>query len=677
MSASPPLSSIRNIGIIAHIDAGKTTLTERMLFYTHRIHRMGEVHDGAATMDYLPEEQEHGITIVSACTTCVWRNTTINIIDTPGHVDFTIEVERSLRVLDGAVGVFCAVGGVEPQSETVWRQSEAYGVPKLAFINKMDRLGADFFRVVGQIDSTFHVRTVVLTLPVGSGPDFSGVIDLISMERITFLKESQGERMQRVPLDEKEREYAAPWRESLLERVAESDDLLLERYLAGEGISVQDLKNALRRMTVNRRLVPVFAGSALKNIGVQLLLDSICDFLPSPLDVPPQRGEDPTTGKSMHFPVAVDAPFSALVFKVIMEGGRRMVLMRVYSGSVRAGEMVLNATQNSEERMARLFLQHAGDREKIESAGAGQIVAVGGMRGARTGDTLCSPAAPILYEKIAEYQPVISLALEPRNSSEEQKLLDALEKMMAEDPTLFSKRDPETEQIILSGMGELHLEVVIERLKRMYGVDFRSGRPQVVYQETVQGTGRASAEFSRLLGDVPHYGWVEVEARPRHRGTGNDIRLAFDRQGWPDAWISAIVSGVEDGLQGGVVKGYPVQDVVVDVLEARRAEGASEVGFRSAAMQALRRALSEGRPSLLEPIMRLEIRVPEVFVGDVLGLLGSKGARVENMFDVGGQKVVEALTPLRALFGFSTELRSATQGRAGMVLRFDRFDILH
>jgi len=671
------IKKIRNIGIIAHIDAGKTTLTERILFYTHRIHRMGEVHDGTAAMDYMPEEQERGITITSACTSCDWRDMKINIIDTPGHVDFTIEVQRSLRVLDGAVGVFCAVGGVEPQSETVWRQSEGYRVPKLAFVNKMDRLGADFTGVLESMKEKLAARPLAMQIPVGQGADFTAIIDLLTMEKLVFDIGALGEKYERLPLSEDEREKALPWRERLVEALAEQDDELLELYLSGEQPPLEMLKSAVRKATLNRELVPVFAGSALKNIGVQPVLDAVVDYLPSPVEVPPQPGIDPATKEKISFDPSFKAPLSALVFKVSMESGRKLALMRLYSGKMAAGETVYNVTQDQMERAARLFTLHAGRKERVDEVYAGQIAAAAGMKFARTGDSLATKEHPIILERISAYKPVISMAVEPKNTGEADRLEETLNKFLLEDPTLDLKKDEETGQLILSGMGELHLEVTLDRLRREYNVEPRAGKPQVVYQETVGRQGRGDAQFNRELAEAMHYGYVALSVEPRDRDSGNRVVFELDTSLWPEAWIEAVEKGVQDGLQSGVLKGYPVHDVRVAVIELRRKEGeSSEIGYRMAAAIALKQALADADPKLMEPLMWLEINVPEEFVGEVISLLGAKGAKVENMFDRAGQKTVQALTPLRRLFGFSTELRSATQGRVGMIMRFARFDVL-
>ncbi len=664
---------LRNIGVIAHIDAGKTTLTERILYYAGKIHRMGEVHDGTATMDYLPEEQERGITITSACTTCTWAGTQINIIDTPGHVDFTIEVERSLRVLDGAIGVFCAVSGVEPQSETVWRQSERYKVPKLALVNKMDRPGADFKAVLDSMRERLDARPLAIQIPLGAGPDFSGVADLVTLERVTF----EGDVVQRDPLTAQEAELAAPWREAMLEALAEHDDALMEAYLGGEAIDPQAVRRVIRAVTLSRALTPVLAGSALRNMGVQPVLDAVCAYLPGPADIPPAKGQDPSGGKAVELPPDPKAPLAALVFKVIMEGGRRLALARVYSGTLREGEDVLNVVQGKKERLGRMFRLHADQKEPLAAAGPGEIVALSGMKLPRTGDTLADPAHPVLLESISAYRPVISLALEPRNTEELDKLNEAVARVLLEDPTLSSAYDEDSGQLILSGMGELHLEVVLERIRREFGLSPRAGRPQVVCQETVTRQASGEAEFQRELGGQAHYGKVLVTVTPLTRERGREVLVPLDPAQWPKAWLDAAAEGLEDALAAGPLGGYPVRDISVRVDALGRMDGQSTpVGYRMAAAQALKAAMRNAAPALLEPIMDLEIAVPGDFVGDVIGLLGSKNARIGNLFDRAGQKVVQALAPMSRLFGFSTELRSATQGRAGMVMRFARFDLL-
>jgi len=675
--SSKYLHNIRNIGIIAHIDAGKTTLSERILFYAGRIHRLGEVHEGTATMDFMPEEQERGITIASAVTSCQWLGHTVNLIDTPGHVDFTVEVERSLRVLDGAIGVFCAVSGVEPQSETVWRQSESYHVPKLAFVNKIDRLGADYAAVLQSMREKLGANTLAVQAPDGEGTEFRGVFDLVRMERLVFDADSRGAEYSRSPLTQAERERVAPWRDAMLETLADTDEGVMNAYLSGEEIAPEAIDAAIRSAVIGLKLVPVFVGSALKNAGVQPLMDAVCAYLPSPLDVPQQAGVDPATHLPKSFPPDPEAPLSALVFKVVMESGRKQSFLRVYSGCLAEGETVFNVTHGTEERVARLFRLHADRREKIEMAKAGEIVAAAGMRFGRTGDTLARKDDAILLEQIADYKPVISLAIEPGNAEEADKLDEVLQRYLMEDPTLTVARDADTDQVILSGMGELHLEVLLERMAREHGLKPRTGKPQVVYQETVTSAAEAQEEFHRELGEVLHYGAVRLGIEPMPRGSGRVVQFELDRAQYPQAWSEAVAEGLEDGLNCGVLGGYPVQDVRVRVLEMPRREGeSSAAGYRMAAAMTLKRVLAEASSMLLEPIMWVEVSAPDAFIGDVVGLLGAKGAKIENIQDRGGQKLVQAFAALRQLFGFSTVLRSATQGRASFVMKFAKFDVL-
>ncbi|MGL1862603.1 MAG: elongation factor G [Pseudodesulfovibrio sp.] len=671
------LGNLRNIGIIAHIDAGKTTLSERILYYSGKIHRIGEVHEGTATMDYMPEEQERGITITSAVTSCQWDPCMINLIDTPGHVDFTIEVERSLRVLDGAVGVFCGVSGVEPQSETVWRQSESYHVPKLAFVNKMDRLGADFESVVESIRKTLGANPLPIQYPNGEGDEFEGVFDLIEMKRMEFDQDTNGEKISLFDLTDEEADKLEPWREKLIEAASDEDDEILDLYLGGEPVPPTRIRASIRKATLKQTLVPVLVGSALKNIGVQPVMSAVCDFLPSPLEVPAATGIVPETKEEISFEVSHKEPLSALVFKVAMDSGRKIAMMRIYSGQLSSGDTVFNITQDTDERVARLFRLHAGRREKIDTAYAGDMVAAAGMKFARTGDTLCNKDSPILLEQIADYKPVISLAIEPRNSDEAEKLDEVLEKYLMEDPTLNLKHDEDTGQIILSGMGELHLDVILERLKREYKLEPRAGRPQVVYVETISSKAKGTGEFNRELGEEMHFGGVRLSVEPMDRDSGRKISFEVNSDEWPALWLEAVEDGIADSLQSGVIRGYPVQDLHVRVLGLERKDGeSSPVGYRMAAAIALKEALIGAGAKLMEPIMWVEINVPENFVGEVVGLLGSKGAKIENMIDRSGQKVVQGLAPLASLFGFSTELRSATQGRAGFVMTFSRFDVL-
>lgn len=667
--------AVRNIGVIAHIDAGKTTLSERMLFYTRKIHRMGEVHDGTATMDYLPEEQERGITITSACTTCDWNGTTINIIDTPGHVDFTIEVERSLRVLDGAVGVFCAVGGVEPQSETVWRQSERFGVPKLAFINKMDRIGADFSAVLQSMRDRLKANPLPLSIPIGAAESFSGVIDLVTQERLTFDQADQGQTWMRSPLSTNEAELAAPWREQMLEHLAENDDTFLDLYLGGE-YNESNIRSAIRRATLSRRVTPVLCGSALKNTGVQPLLDAVVAYLPAPSDLPPVLAHNPENGTETAIPCDVQHSFTGLVFKVLMDGGRKLALVRIYSGRLKEGDSCRNVTQKTDERVSRLYRLHADRREQLEAAQAGDIVAVIGLRSARTGDTVSAPGSPLLLESIAAYLPVISLAIEPRNADESKALDEALERYCLEDPTLAVSIDEGSGHRILSGMGELHLDVILERIRREYGVDPRAGQPQVIRRETPKRTATATRLFDRELGKETHIGEVSLAITPRERGAGNQIRFSIDTTLLPVPFVEAVRQGVENALQSDPATGYPIQDADVEITGMPRRDGSTAAGYHMAAGMALRSALESAGITTLEPLMAVEISAPEANLGSAISLFGTRGGKVENIVDHAGLKLVQGLAPLSKLFGFSTDLRSATQGRTGLVIKFERFDVL-
>ena len=589
---STALARVRNLGIIAHIDAGKTTLSERILFYTHKIHRLGEVHEGTAAMDYLPEEQERGITIVSACTTVQWKQHVLNLIDTPGHVDFTIEVERALRVLDGAVGVFCAVGGVEPQSETVWRQSEKFNIPKLAFINKMDRPGADFAAVLAQLESILRARPLPLQIPWGREQDLRGVIDVVGMQAMVFDQGSRGEQVEVLPLDEETLAQALPWRERLVETLAEADETLLDDYLAGRTLEVPRLQALIRSGTLARQFTPVFAGSALRNIGVQPLLDGVAAYLPSPLEAPRAEGMDLLSRNKVLCDPSPSAPLAALVFKLQVESGHRLALLRLYSGTLREGDVVCNTIQGKDERAQRIFHLHADHREQRREAVAGEIVGVMGLKFAKTGDTLCAKDHPIVLERIAEYQPVISMALEPRNADETARLDEALEKYLAEDPTLRLEINEDSGQRLVSGMGELHLDVLLERMRREFNIAPRAGSPQVLHTETVTAAAAGHGVFDRELGDIRHVGEVRLLVEPMTRGAGNVVRFEVDVTTWPAPLVEAVSQGIEDGLQSGVLQGYPVRDVKVRIAELARRDGlATAPGFHMAAQAALREAL--------------------------------------------------------------------------------------
>ena len=673
-------SKLRNIGIIAHIDAGKTTLTERILFYTRKIHRMGEVHEGTATMDFMPEEQERGITITSACTTCHWKDRVINMIDTPGHVDFTIEVERCLRVLDGAVGVFCAVAGVEPQSETVWRQSEQFGVPRLAFVNKMDRPGADFDRTVQAIRTRLGANAVPVTIPVGSGADFSGVIDLIRAKVLSFLEDDEGMTVSESAPEGDLKEACSKARDHMLESLADVDDVFMEKYLEGS-VTEDDIRSAMRRAVLARTFTPVLAGSALGNKGVQPLLDAICDFLPSPCDLPPVKGLD-AKGESVSVPLTEDGPFVGLVFKVVMEDGRKTAFLRVYSGRFDEGDSLTNVNRGKDDRVGRIYRLHADHREQLKSASAGDIVAVVGLRSAHTGETYAK-GFDVRLEAIESYAPVITLALEPRNADEGKVLDEALARYTEEDPTLLSHFDEETGMRTISGMGELHLDVTLERMRREYHISPRVGAPEVIMRETITGTGEGDCVFDRELGKVQHFGHVSVSVAPRPRGAGNTVKpgsfLPEDKIAAAKViqkeLLAAALEGATDALQSGDLTGYPVVDVVVTITGIERRDGvASEPGCRMAAAQALKQALAAASPVILEPVMNVTISCPEAELGSAISLFGTLGGKIDEMEDNSGQKVVHGTASLRKLFGFSTKLRSATQGRAGLVMSFSRFD---
>ena len=673
-------SKLRNIGIIAHIDAGKTTLTERILFYTRKIHRMGEVHEGTATMDFMPEEQERGITITSACTTCHWKDRVINIIDTPGHVDFTIEVERCLRVLDGAVGVFCAVAGVEPQSETVWRQSEQFGVPKLAFVNKMDRPGADFDRTVQAIRTRLGANAVPVTIPVGSGADFSGVIDLIRAKVLSFSEDDEGMTVSESAPEGDLKEACSKARDHMLESLADVDDVFMEKYLEGS-VTEDDIRSAMRRAVLARTFTPVLAGSALGNKGVQPLLDAICDFLPSPCDLPPVRGLD-AKGESVSVPLTEDGPFVGLVFKVVIEDGRKTAFLRVYSGRFDEGDSLTNVNRGKDDRVGRIYRLHADHREQLKSASAGDIVAVVGLRSAHTGETYAK-GIDVRLEAIESYAPVITLALEPRNADEGKVLDEALARYTEEDPTLLSHFDEETGMRTISGMGELHLDVTLERMRREYHISPRVGAPEVIMRETITGTGEGDCVFDRELGKVQHFGHVSVSVAPRPRGAGNTVKpgsfLPEDKIAAAKViqkeLLAAALEGATDALQSGDLTGYPVVDVAVTITGIERRDGvASEPGCRMAAAQALKQALAAASPVILEPVMNVTISCPEAELGSAISLFGTLGGKIDEMEDNSGQKVVHGTASLRKLFGFSTKLRSATQGRAGLVMSFSRFD---
>jgi elongation factor G len=671
---SPRLKAIRNIGIIAHIDAGKTTLTERVLYYTGRTHKMGEVHDGAAVMDWMPEEQERGITITAAVTTCQWKGCVINIIDTPGHVDFTIEVERSLRVLDGAIGVFDAVSGVEPQSETVWHQADKYRVPKLAFINKMDRLGADFGASVASMREKLGAHPLVLTIPWGEEDHFQGIIDLLHLKAIRWQEETLGLTFEEldIPADYQDRAQAA--REALVEALAEADDEVMEAYLAEQPLTVEALKAGIQRATLALKGVPTYCGSALRNKGIQPLLDGIKDFLPNPAQVPAITGQNPRTGETETRPPQDDAPLAALAFKIMVDQSQRLTYVRLYSGTLKFGQEVYNSIKQTTEKVARILRMHANKREPLEEAHAGSLVALLGLKATTTGDTLCSRQHPIVLEPISSYVPVISLAIEPMTRDDQERLGPALERVSEEDPSLRVHTDEDTGQTLLSGMGELHLEVIIHRLEREFHAQVRAGRPQVVYRETITAGVAETGVFDRELAGRHHFAEVRLSLVPRPRGAGNSFGSLLP-EGHPAAGLVPVIAqAVREALEGGAVYGHPAVDIAVALTDATVKEGqASEMAFRVAAMTALKQGLQQGQPQLLQPIMKVEIIAPEEFTGEVMGEFAARKGKVDQLLAKGPVRIISGLAPLSEMFGYATALRSLTQGRGTFTLQFDHF----
>ena len=669
------LKKTRNIGIIAHIDAGKTTITERILYYTGRSHKMGEVHDGEAVMDWMPEEQERGITITSAATTCTWLGHTINIIDTPGHVDFTIEVERSLRILDGAIGVFCAVGGVEPQSETVWHQADRYGVPKIAFVNKLDRPGANFYGTVQMIRDRLGATPLILQLPWGQEEGFQGVIDLMEMRAIVWNEDDLGVSFQKIAVPEDYMQEAIRRRERILELLADSDDSIMEKYLSEEEIDIQSIKRALRQDTIKLKLVPVFCGAALRNKGIQPLLDGIVELLPSPLDVPPVTGINPKTKEPEGRTASPQESLSSLAFKVAMDQGRRMTYLRIYSGIMRQRSVIYNSTKDVTERVARIMRMHANKRERIDQAVCGDIVAVMGLKQTTTGNTLCEEGHPVLLEPMDFDEPVMSMAVEPKQLKDQARLLDTLTKVADEDPTFKFASDEDTGQIVISGMGELHLEVLAQRLKREFSLDVNTGKPQVVYRETITDTAAVEKVFDREWGGATHFAGIKIEVSPLERGKGSKFVNSCSNPLMTEEFIASVEEGVKEASGSGVLMGYPVVDVQTTLLEATAKEALSTpLSFKIVASMAFKEASELASPVLLEPIMKVEVLVPEEFVGDVIGDLNTRGGRIERITTKGTVKILTATAPLSRMFGYSTALRSASQGRATFTMQFSHYD---
>jgi elongation factor G len=660
MKKTTKIDKIRNIGIIAHIDAGKTTVTERILYYTGRSYKIGEVHDGEAVMDWMPDEQERGITITSAVTTCEWDGRQIQIIDTPGHVDFTIEVERSLRVLDGAIGVFCAVGGVEP---------------KITFVNKLDRVGADFLGTVEMMKEKLNAHPLILQLPVGAEDNFTGIVDLIEMQQIVWDDDTLGADYQAVAIPEDLVETAQQYRDQLIETLAEHDDDIMEAYLADAPIDTQALLAVIRRATINLDFVPVLCGAALKNKGIQPLLDAIVRFLPSPVDIPPIQGVHPETGASVVCTAIDTKPLAALIFKVSMIEGRKLSYVRLYSGRMKAGEDVYNPKLKKKEKLARILRMHANKRERIDTVGAGSIVGVVGLKLSSTGETLCLPSHPVLLENIDFYEPVISIAVEPKTHSDQEKLAQVFEKFVSEDPTLRVSQDEDTGQTILSGMGELHLEVIISRMLREFNTQVNVGKPQVVHRESIETEAEARTVFDKEIAGQRQFGEVAIKLTPLARGSGIRFKSAVTAETIPESFIPAIEKGVREAMESGTLMAYPVVDVEAVLIGGSFKESlGTELAYTVSASMACKEALSKGNPYLLDPIMNVEVYVPEDFMGDVIGDLNARNGKIEAIESQMGIQVIKAVVPLAAMFGYSTSLRSATQGRGTFTMQFSRFD---
>lgn len=678
MAKRPPLEKIRNIGIMAHIDAGKTTTTERILFYTGRLHRMGEVHEGSAAMDWMEQEKERGITITSAATTCLWNNHNINIIDTPGHVDFTAEVERSLRVLDGAVALFCAVGGVEPQSETVWRQADKYHIPRIAFVNKMDRIGADFYNVLEMLKVRLSARPVPLQIPLGEGDLFTGLVDLVKMKSVIYDESSLGSTWVEEDIPRDLQKKTEEYRTLLMEAAAEFDDKLMEKYLEGGDIAQAEIKAAIRKGTLKNDIVPVLLGSAFKNKGVQRLLDAVVDYLPAPDDVPPITGIDPRTGKQADRHADENKPFAALAFKITTDPYvGKLTYFRVYAGKVKTGSYVYNANVEKKERLGRILKMHSNRREDVQEVAAGDIVAGVGFKFTQTGHTLSSPDKPIILESMMFPEPVISVSIEPQSKAEQEKLFTTLSKLSDEDPTFRVSSDEETGQTLISGMGELHLEIIVDRLLREFKVGARVGKPQVAYKESITKMVSAEGKFIRQSGGRGQYGHVNIEMEPNEKGKGFEFENKIVGGTVPKEFIPSVKAGIEDGLKNGVIAGYPVVDVKVRLVDGSYHEvDSSELAFRIAGSMATRNALNKAGPQLLEPVMEVEIVVPEEYMGDVIGDLNSRRGKISGILPRRDAQVVEAQVPLSEMFGYATALRSVTQGRAVYSMQFDHYDVI-
>ena len=669
------LEKTRNIGIMAHIDAGKTTTTERILFYTGINHKIGEVHEGAATMDWMAQEQERGITITSAATTCHWKNHRINIIDTPGHVDFTVEVERSLRVLDGAVAVLTARGGVEPQTETVWRQAEKYSVPRMAYVNKMDITGADFYNVIKMMKERLNANAVAIQLPIGAEDDFQGIIDLVKMEAIVY-EDDLGKVADEVAIPEDMQDLAEEYREKLLEAVAEVDDSLMEKYLGGEEISEEEIKTAIRKATIACNMCPVTCGTSYRNKGVQPMLDAIVDFMPAPTDIPPIKGVNPETGEEDHRPSSDSEPFAALAFKIMADPFvGKLAFFRVYSGTLSSGSYVFNSTKGKKERIGRILQMHANNRKELDIVYSGDIAAAVGLKDTTTGDTLCDEAHPIILESMEFPDPVISVAVEPKTKNDQEKMGVALQKLAEEDPTFRVRTDEETGQTIISGMGELHLEIIVDRMLREFKVDCAVGNPQVAYRETIRKEVECEGKFVRQSGGHGQYGHCKLRLIPQEPGEGFSFENQVVGGAIPKEFINPIEAGIKQAMEGGILAGYPVVDVKAIVYDGSYHEvDSSEAAFKVAGSMAFKNGALKANPVILEPIVKVEVIVPEEYMGDVIGDLNSRRGRIEGMEARNGAQVINAFVPLSGMFGYSTDLRSKTQGRGNYSMEVSHYE---
>ena len=672
-----PLERTRNIGIMAHIDAGKTTTTERILFYTGRTHKLGETHEGAATMDWMEQEQERGITITSAATTAQWKDTRINIIDTPGHVDFTVEVERSLRVLDGAVTVLCAKGGVEPQSETVWRQAEKYGVPRMVFVNKMDIMGADFFRVVNMVKERLKANAVPIQLPIGAEDSFVGIIDLVEMKAEIY-KDELGKEFDITDIPAEMQNLADEWREKLVESVAETDEELMMKFLEGEELTTKEIKSVIRKETIAGRMIPMMCGSAYRNKGVQMLLDGIVDYMPSPLDIPPIKGVNPETGEDDVRHTSDTEPFSALAFKIMADPFvGKLAFFRVYSGTLQSGSYVYNSTKGKKERIGRILQMHANKREEIQEVYAGDIAAAVGLKDTTTGDTLCDEKHEIILESMEFPDPVIEIAIEPKTKAGQEKMGIALAKLAEEDPTFKTYTNADTGQTIIAGMGELHLEIIVDRLLREYKVEANVGKPQVSYKETITTTADVDHKYAKQSGGRGQYGHVKIRIYPRDPGSGFEFKNSIVGGAIPKEYIPKIEEGIKEAMENGPIAGYQVVDVGVELYDGSYHEvDSSEMAFKIAASMAFREAVKKAKPVLLEPIFKVKVTVPEEYMGDVIGDISSRRGRIEGTDMNMGAVAVRGMVPLSEMFGYATDLRSKTQGRGVYVMQMDHFEKL-